>query len=158
MGPKETRSIRLYFNDFEGILDKSGIVADRSALRKLPQAGIIHTVGGKQKQGKEPSGIQLVDGSTLSFTEQVEVQQGEIRIVNYTYRYLSKDNEFTFRYDKDTKFGGEDVVTKENGEVLWHPECHLHYLDKEDPRYKTHETNLEEILNFIKYSFLSETE
>ena len=58
MGSKETRNIRQYFNDFEGILDKSGIVADRSALRKSPQAGIIRTVGGKQKHGKKISGIQ----------------------------------------------------------------------------------------------------
>lgn len=155
MGSKESREILRYFNDFEGVLDKSGIVTDRSALRKSPQAGIIRTIGGKQKQSKDPSGIQLIDGSTLSFTEQVEVQEGKIRVINYTYRYLAKDNEFTFRYDKDTKYGGADIVKKDKGHTLWHPECHLHYLDKEDPRYKTHETNLEEILNFIKYSFFS---
>lgn len=154
MGTQDKRLIREYFDEFEGLLDKSGIVTDRRALKKNLLAGSISAGDGISRLGDPPQGIPLVNGAYLSFIEIIEVESGELKRNQYSYRYVSSDQEFAFRYDKDPRSQGTNFITNKKGQKEWHPECHLHYLDGEKPRYKTHETTLDEILQFIKYCFV----
>ena len=146
--------VRQHFGEFEGLLDKSGIVVDRSALQKLYQARTIQAGNGMARMHDEPTGIKLRNDSFLSFLETVDIVDGKLVRTTYVYRYISRHPMFAFRYDKDSRSRGKDFITLENGDLRWHPECHLHYLDDDEPHYKTHETNLGEILNFIKYCFI----
>lgn len=152
--PSKDRIIRDYFGMFAGILDKSGIVADRSQLRPNPFSQRIQAGTTLTRMWDEPDGIRFIDDSQLTFYEQVDVIDAQIIRTSYTYRFVSKDRKFAFRYDKDSKQGGANVWKKPNGELMWHPLHHLHFHDEEDPRYKTHETSLEEILIFISMSFI----
>jgi hypothetical protein len=71
----------------------------------------------------------------LSFIENVVIVNREIERVSYSFDYIRSDS--FFRFDKDPK-----VVR------LDHPLCHLH-AHKEEPRFPTHETSLEEVFQFI---------
>ena len=153
MGSQDQRLIREYFDKFEGILDKSGIIKDRQALKKNFAARSI-SAGGFSRIGDPPQGISLINGGFLSFIELVEVISGKLTRIQYTYRYVSENQDFVFRYDKDPRSKGTNYIKNSKGQEEWHPECHLHYLDSEKPRYKTHETSLDEILEFVKYCFV----
>ncbi len=152
--PSKDRIIRDYFGTFAGILDKSGIVADRSQLRPKPFSQRIQAGTSLTRLWDEPNGIRFIDNSQLTFYEHVDVIDEQIIKISYTYRFVSKDRKFTFRYDKDSTQGDTDVWKKPNSELMWHPLHHLHFHDEEAPRYKTHETSLEEILTFIRMSFV----
>ena len=149
MSPAEARIIREYIRTIDGILDKSGIVVDRSELKKFYNSGIIQA-GNLTRKWDEPNGIRFVDGSYLTFVEKLEVLDGEPIRYLYTYRFVSSDQSLVFRYDRDNLYGGKDIIIRSDGTEFWHPLNHLHFQDQEDPRYKTHGTHLAEILDFIR--------
>jgi len=152
---RSERVIREYFGRFAGILDKSQIVIDRTELRSRPNSRSI-SAGTFTRTWDEPSGIRFVDGSYLSFREEVDVIDGKLVVTGYTYRFVSNNQSFTFRYDKDTRQGETNVWKQPDGNMMWHPTSHLHFQDIEEIRYKTHETTLEEILNFVRMCFVSQ--
>jgi transposase InsO family protein len=80
--------------------------------------------------------IEFSDGATLRFIEHVEIEGYTIQRHSYSYHYSK--GEYFFRYDKDPL----------NSRPFVHAECHLH-VNEEEPRYITHETSIDEILEFI---------
>ncbi|MDK1081377.1 MAG: DUF6516 family protein [Anaerolineae bacterium] len=145
--------IKEYLKDFAGILDNSGIVEDRSQL-KANYSGNHILAGGATRHQDEPSGIIFKDGSFLSFIVIMDIVDDEPIMPKYTFRYTNREKGIIFRYDKDPRSAGSNIlIDNSTGNKTWHPECHLHFQDRDDPRYKTHETNFEEIIDFIKTSF-----
>jgi hypothetical protein len=85
--------------------------------------------------------IEFSDHATFEFFEQIEIRDGKVFQIEYSYQYVQSDG-FYFRYDKDP----------ENDRPPLHPECHLH-VNLEDIRYKTHSTNFGEVFEFILARF-----
>ena len=96
-------------------------------------------------------GVVLADaltfkaGGSLRLLEEVEIDaDGHVSRNRYSYHYERQDDAgtFFFRYDKNPA----------TVRPIVHEECHLHVI-RDEPRYKTHETCLEEVLDFILAHF-----
>lgn len=140
-----------YFRWVLGVIDKSGIVQDRSSLFRehvKRTEGIVRApkVGGFAKPGAPLAGLLFVDGAVLRFEERITIERdGTIRHVFYSYHY-QRPSGWYFRYDKlESPFEG---LTK----AIIEPQCHLH-VAQDAPRFNTHTTNLAEVLNLIKHNF-----
>jgi len=102
---------------------------------------------GKKKNSKEGScytkdGIRLNDGAIIILRETIIIEDGRVNRKRYSYQYTKGD--YFFRYDKEP-------------DAARHPDhalCHLH-ANQEEPRYISHETSLEEFIEFVKASFYS---
>lgn len=151
---RDDKIVRDYFQRFAGLLDRSSIVQDRSELRLRVESRQV-SAGSLTRAWDQPNGIRFVDGSCLSFIENLAIENDRLVKIGYTYRFTSRDGGFTFRYDKDGRFGNRDVRQTPDGREEWHPLNHLHFQNREEPRYKTHEATLEEILTFIRLCFLN---
>lgn len=140
-----------YYRWALGIIDKSGIIQDRSSLYReyvSRTEGIVRApkTGGFVKPGAPSAGLIFTDGAVLRFEERVVIEgDGSVRHVFYTYHYQRSDGWY-FRYDKlERPF---DDLAK----AIIEPPCHLH-VAQDAPRFKTHATNLAEVLGLIKHNF-----
>ncbi|MGB5592632.1 MAG: DUF6516 family protein [Crocosphaera sp.] len=77
-----------YFKNFQNIIDSIQLIKSKNVVyqKRDKYLGYI--------KGK----IQLLDGSSLYFTEYVEVEYGIDR-GKYSYQYMNQNNQLIFRYD-----------------------------------------------------------
>ncbi len=87
--------------------------------------------------------LAFKDGSVLTVLEIIRIREDTVTRTEYSYEYRRPDG-YYFRYDRDTK----------HYKPVIHELCHLHVC-KAFPRLPTHDTNLEEILNFVIACFYS---
>ncbi len=129
---------------FNTITDYYQYVCHIVAVKKLQSE--VHKIRLKKEKTSRYRGavradqIVFSDGAKLRFNEEIEIASDGVLRKKYSYHYES--NGFFFRYDKDPA----KVIQ------FRHAECHLH-ANAETPRYITHETNLEEIIEFIFANF-----
>jgi len=132
------RRVSEYFHLIVRTVDKSGIIAERSALsfkRIGKNTGLIRA---PQKRGERP-GLIFRDGSFMNFREEVRIEKdGTITKIAYVYHYERPDR-FFFRYEK---------LKEPHPDPFFEPRLHLH-VREEEPRFPTHCTNLEELLGLV---------
>lgn len=140
-----------YYRWALGVIDKSGIVQDRSSLYRQHvrrTEGVVRApkAGGFAKSGASPAGLIFVDHAVLRFEERIVIERdGTILHVFYPYHY-QRPNGWYFRYDKlESPFD-------DPAKAIIEPQCHLH-VAQDVPRFKTHTTHLAEILDLIKHNF-----
>jgi len=140
-------SFRHYFGWLVGLIDKTGMISDRSSLTCLPldkREGIVRApkMTGFFEPGKPP-GLVFKDGSFLRFKEEVQVAKGgSYVLLSYAYHYDTPDG-YYFRYEK---------LRKPHSDPVFEPQRHLHVW-QDAPRFPTHSTCLDEILTLIKVNF-----
>ncbi|MBS1251020.1 MAG: hypothetical protein MAG451_00049 [Anaerolineales bacterium] len=139
-----------YYRWALGVIDKSGIVQDRSSLHRQYVSrteGIVRApkAGGFAKPGASPAGLIFIDDAFLRFEERIVIERdGTIFHVFYTYHY-QQPNGWYFRYDKlESPF-------KDLAKTVIEPQCHLH-VAQNAPRFNTNATNLAEVLDLIKHN------
>ncbi len=140
-----------YYRWVLSTIDRTGIVQDRSSLFReyvSRTEGIVRApkTGGFAKPGDPAAGLIFADGAFLRFEERVIIERdGTVRHVFYTYHYQRPDGWY-FRYDKLEKPFDDPL------KAIIEPQCHLH-VARDTPRFKTHTTNLAEVLALIKHNF-----
>lgn len=129
-------SIADYYASIVSQIAASNIVPDLYNRIKYAasskEAGIIRT---------NPE-LVFRDGARLRFTADIRIVDGEVKQINYSFGYHYEEE--YFRYDKDP----------EREAYPSHALCHLQ-VNKDDPRYITHETNFAEVFRFIQACFYS---
>jgi hypothetical protein len=123
--------IRPYYNHLKSIVSVKQVTNHEYAVTHTPLPdGLSYYI-----RTRESNPLTFIDGATLRFREQLVLVNKQIQRIAYSYHYESSDS--FFRYDKDPK-----VVNPT------HALCHLHAY-REEPRFPTHETSLEEVFQFI---------
>lgn len=155
------RFLHEYYHYVVGMIDKSGIVADRSALNKVLEAstpGIQSGLVGAPCNGEFPdetalifdprNGLILIDGSLLRFQERVRVvrQWQSVEVLAYSYHYQSPGEEFFFRFDHE--------VTPAMDRIL-KPDYHLHTSARPELHFLSGRASLEYVLEFLKAAILA---
>ena len=120
--------IRDYYDYVSNLVAKSDLQSELHKITYLPQT--------KHKGIVSARNLTFNDGGLFRFIEEIQIDGNTLSRIKYSYHF-ERDAMF-FRYDKDP-----DNVTP-----FSHAECHLHAL-AEEPRYITHETNFEEVFNFV---------
>lgn len=125
------RTLKAYFQHVRGIVIRAGLYQGAYAIQLNAETnfrGIIYV----------DSGVVVPNGGVLRFIERVEIADGDIQRLEYSYAY-THPNGFYFRYDKDP----------DRARLPAHPLTHLH-ARAEQPRFPTHETRLDELIPFIQ--------
>ena len=145
------RSFSEYYSWLLGVIDRSGIVRDRSGMAKRPTGkftGHIFapTERGFAKPGASPMGLIFVDGAYMRFRENVRIgRRGGVERLAYSYHYQRPDG-YYFRYDlRERPF--ENPI-----KCIIEPQRHVQ-VAQPAPRLPTHSTNLTELMDIIKYNF-----
>lgn len=121
-----------YYKFVKSIVSRSEVSNHEQVIRIRPDkrygnSGIIYAT-------KEHP-LLFIDGASLSFIENIEIVNREIKRIEYSYQYTRSN--FFFRYDKDPS-----VIR------LDHALCHLH-AHQEEPRFPSAEMSLEAVFLFI---------
>jgi len=138
----KVKRITEYFHWILGTIDKSGIVADRSAasfkVRSKCQAAVY-----APRIRSQRSGLIFCDNSTLNLREEIRISRsGELDVISYVYHYERPDG-FFFRYEK---------LAEPHPDPIFEPTLHLHVIH-DAPRFPTHCTNLAQVLDVIRVNF-----
>lgn len=124
------RNIRDYYNYVTNLVARKNLQSEVHKIRLRPYTKSRATIRADE--------ITFADGGALRFSETVFINdRREVIYEHYSYQFRHNDDSF-FRYDKDSQ----------RKQPYIHAECHLH-VDAEEPRYITHETSFEEVLEFI---------
>jgi hypothetical protein len=128
-----------YYSWLLGIIDKSGIVSDRSTMTRRQTSKFSGRIlapdeRGFAKPALSPTGLIFVDGAYLRFLEEIVIVNREVQHLTYSYHYQRPDG-YYFRYDKLSQ-PFEDPV-----ERILEPQRHLQ-VAQPAPRFPTHSTNL----------------
>jgi hypothetical protein len=153
-----------YFSDYYhyviGLLDRLGIVADRSTLAKSSRVRAPSIVIGEVRAPRESgflsesalpfesrNGIIFLDGSFLRFKETVQVNRRTgTKILAYSYHYQRPGENFFVRFDS------EEQPTLDS---FRKPQYHLHTSAKPELHLPSTPVELEFVLQFIKANFFS---
>ncbi|PJF24819.1 MAG: hypothetical protein CUN53_15925 [Phototrophicales bacterium] len=132
MADKNFRSFREYHAYLRSIVSQA-------TLTKLSFAIRVEESGKKSTAEIFVDGSRFVfdDGAALRCYELVRIENGVIIRDRYAYHYQRPDG-FYFRYDNDPLRAQPNV----------HECLHLH-VNAESPRFPTHETDFEQIFQFI---------
>jgi len=131
------RTITEYYAHIKGKVARSGYSDDWNAIKVKTESktrGIVQAVA-----------LEFTDGATLRFFEEIELDgNGTVHRLSYSHHYecLEDGSPFFFRYDRDPLH----IVP------ISHEEYHLH-VNRKEPRFKTHATSFDEVVDFILACF-----
>lgn len=130
------RNVQEYYRQVCSLVARKNLQGELHKISYIPNSRDRGTVRGDY--------VTFSDGGTLRFSEKVSISTDrEVVRENYSYHF-ERDGSY-FRYDKDTL----------RAEPYVHAECHLH-VNGEEPRFITHETGFEEVLEFIWACFYND--
>lgn len=140
-----------YYSWLLGLIDKSGIVRDRSTVARRQTSKFAGRIlapeeDGFARPGTPPAGLIFLDGAYLRFLEEIVISpDGDVQRLVYSYHYQRPDG-YYFRYDK-LEHPIDDPVKR-----ILEPQRHLQ-VAQPTPRFPTLSTNLAELLALIKHNF-----
>lgn len=134
------KSISAYFVYLRQLIYANGCLKNPEAIQLAK--------GRNSREGRVfAEELSLKLGGTIQFHEHIVLSDiGEVSRPIYSYGF--KHDNVTFRYDRDPA----------RRQPIVHEECHLHVhglyaISGDELRFKTHETNFEEVFIFIARCF-----